>query len=215
MESVQTSLFQRFGTEFEQVARHWTGKPVPVNSNVNQDSGEDPATSASKPSCPVLTPCIHTVGSRPSVTANRRADKARPSLHGPARSHVESISATSSHLKDRTSLTDPTTAAGSHRPPASTTHPRPLVGTCFTPSPKPRQRRLPSPRSHGPSGTGIPAEADPIPGIGHDLITEGFHCVGIGSDSLPTGPLQWQPGTLPTPGRTPLPVLLDSPDSPI
>ena len=215
MESVQTSLFQRFGADFELLARHWARKPVPVKSNVNQDSGEGPATLASKPSCPVLTPCIHTVGSRPSVTANRRADKARPSLHGPARSDVESLSATSSHLKERTSLTDPTTVAGSLRPPASAAHPRPPVGTCFTPSPKTRQRRLPSPRSHGPSGTGIPVEADPIPGIGHDLITEGFHCVGIGSDSLPTGPLQRQPETLPTPGRTPLPVLLDSPNSPI
>ena len=119
MESVQTSLFQRFGADSELLARHWTRKPVPVKSNVNQDSGEGPATLASKPSCPVPTPCIHTVGSRPSVTANRRADKARPSLHGPARSDVESLSATSSHLKDRTSLTDPTTAAGSLRPPAS------------------------------------------------------------------------------------------------
>ncbi len=139
MESVQTSLFQRFGADSELLARHWARKPVPVKSNVNQDSGEGPATLASKPSCPVLTPCTHTVGSRPSVTANRRADKARPSLHGPACSDVESLSATSSHLKDRTSLTDPTTAAGSHRPPASAAHPRPPVGTCFIPSPQPRE----------------------------------------------------------------------------
>ena len=115
MESVQTSLFQRFGTEFEQVARHRAGKPVPVNSNVNQDSGEGPATLASKPSRPALTPCIHTFGSRPSGTANRRTGLARPSLHGPARSDVESLSATPSPVKDRTSLTDPTTAAGSRR----------------------------------------------------------------------------------------------------
>ena len=87
----------------ELLARHWARKPVPVKSNVNQDSGEGPVTLASKPSGPVLTPCLHTVGSRPSVIANSRAGKARPSLHGPARSDVESLSATSSPLLDRTS----------------------------------------------------------------------------------------------------------------
>ena len=69
--------------------------------------------------------------------------------------------ATSSHLKDRTSLTDPTTAAGSLRPPASTAHPRPLVDDVLhvRTSPNPDRRRLSSPRSlwpvrHGDSGGG-------------------------------------------------------------
>ena len=37
MESVQTSLFQRFGTDSELRARHGIGKLVPVKSNVNRD----------------------------------------------------------------------------------------------------------------------------------------------------------------------------------
>ena len=61
------------------LARHGARKPVPVKPNVNRGSGEGPATLASKPACLVLTPCLHTVGSRPSGTANRRADKTHPS----------------------------------------------------------------------------------------------------------------------------------------
>ena len=188
------------------LARHWARKPVPVKSNVNRGSGEGPATLASKPSCPVLTPCIHTVGSRPAVTTNRRTGKARPSLHGPACGDVESLSTTSSPLPDHTARTDPTTAAGNHRPPASAAHPHPPVWRAPSEPSKPQRRRLPAPRSHGPSSTGIPAEADPTLGTGHYLIAEGFHCVGIGYDPLPTGPLQRHPGTLPTPGWNPLPV---------
>ena len=193
MESVQTSLFQRFGTEFEQVARHRAGKPVPVNSNVNQDSGEGPATLASKPSRPALTPCIHTVGSRPSGTANRRTDKARPSLHGPARSDVESLSATPSPVKDRTSLTDPTTAAGSRR---LRLLPRILFHrwSVLRPNlPQAPTKTTPCTAFPWPLGTGIPAGAGIMPGTGHDFIAGRFHCVGIGGDSLPAGPMKRHP----------------------
>ena len=194
MESVQTSLFQRFGAESELLARHRAGKPVSVKSNVNQGSGEGPATLASKPSCPVLTHCIHTVGSRPSGTANRWADKARPSLHGPARNDVESLATTPSPLKERTTLTAPTTAAGSRRPPASAAHPHPpVVRAPSEPPPKPNKddslHRIP----HGLSGTGIPAEAGPMLGTNHGFIAERFHGVGMGSDSLPTGGMKRQP----------------------
>ena len=124
------------------------GKPVSVNSNVNQGSDEGPGTLASKPSCPVLTHCIHTVGSRPSGTANRRANKACPSLHGPACSDVESLAATPSPVKKRTTLTNPTTAAGSRRPPALCRASLSTGGACSVrTSPKAQQRRLPAPRS--------------------------------------------------------------------
>ncbi len=137
MESVQTSLFQWFDADPICWLDTGPGSLFPSNPMSTRTSGEGPATLASKPSCPVPAPCIHTVGSRPSGTANRRAGKAHPSLHGPARSDVESLSAMSSHWKERTSFTAPTTAAGSLRPPASTGHPHPPVGRAPSPSPNP------------------------------------------------------------------------------
>ena len=91
----------------------------------------------------------------------------------------------------------PTTAAGNRRPAGlpripvhrwGVLHPEPQ-----TPTRDNAWHRVP----HGPSGTGIPAETDPTPGTGHDLVAEGFPCVGMGRASLPTGPLQRQPGNPP------------------
>ena len=132
----------------------------------------------------------------PAPPTGGRTRPAR-SLPGPTRNDVESLSATSSPLPDHTPLTTPNDSC--RKPPScgSAAHPRPPVGPAPSETPHPARDNTRHRVPHGPSGTGIPAEADPTPGTGRDLVAEGFPCVGMGRDSLPTGPLQRQPGNPP------------------
>lgn len=60
------------------LARHWARKPVPVKPNVNRGSGEGPATLASRPACPVLTPAsTSSVQGLPSPPTGGRTRPAR------------------------------------------------------------------------------------------------------------------------------------------
>ncbi len=215
METVQTSLFQRFGAESELLARHGIRQPVPVKIQCQPGpwrGSRDPG----------LQPFLPYPG---SLHPHRRFKAFRHHQQAgwtkPVRRRMDRPAATLKPFPRH------------HRlcriaPPSPT--PRQLTETIvlrlllhllvhrwdvLRPSlPKPRQGRLPAPRSLRPEGTGIPVEADPIFGTGHNFVKEGFHRVGIGSDSLPTGVMKRQPGTLPTPSRTLLPVLVDNPDSP-
>ena len=133
------------------------------------------------------------VQSLPAPPTGRRTRPVR-ALPGPARSDVESHSATSPPLPNHSFPTAPRDSCRKPSSCGSAAHPRPPVGRAPSGTPNPARDNARHRVPHGPSGTGIPAATDPTHRTGRDLVAEGVPCVGRGRASLPADPLQRQPG---------------------
>lgn len=138
------------------------------------------------------------------------------SLPGPARSDVESFSATSSPLPDHISLTAPNDSCRKPSSCRSAAHPRPPVGPAPPGTPNPPPGTTPGtvfPMAR--QAQGFQRKPTPILAPVTTSLRKDSTVSAWGALPFPQAPCNGNRETLPAPGRTPLPVPADSPDSPI
>ncbi len=137
------------------------------------------------------------------------------SLPGPARNDVESLSATSSPLPDHIFLTTPNDSC--RKPPScgSAAHPRPPVGRAPSGTPNPVGTTPGTVFPMARQAQGFRRKPTPHPAPVATSLRKASPVSAWGALPFPQAPCNGNRETLPAPGRTPLPVPADSPDSPM